>query len=134
MAAPFVWPAIYLWRDSDSSERVDRLLNVWPVLIIFSFIVAVVKIKRRSGISMVLPFVLIATINGAFMSQQLWGSTYAIWPLFMILLAMTIVDLDRSHSDVARPPSKPGREIRLVRLPVDHTSSSCRCSFPAAAI
>jgi hypothetical protein len=118
MAAPFVWPAIYLRRDGDSSERVDRLLNVWPVLLIFSFIVAVMRIRRRSGISMVLPFVLIATINGAFMSQQLWGSTYAIWPLFMILLAMTIVDIDRSHSDVARPPSKPGREIRWFAFPL----------------
>ena len=27
------------------------------------------------------------------MSQQLWGSTYAIWPLFMILLAMTTAEL-----------------------------------------
>lgn len=95
MAAPFVWPAIYLLRDSDSSERADRLLNVWPVLLIFSFVVAIVRIRRRSGIAIVLPFILIAAIHGAFMSQQLWGSTYAVWPLFMILLASTIADLSR---------------------------------------
>lgn len=29
------------------------------------------------------------------MSQQLWGSTYAIWPLFMILLAASIAELAR---------------------------------------
>ena len=27
------------------------------------------------------------------MSQQLWGSTYAIWPLFMILLAIVLAEL-----------------------------------------
>src|SRR5260221_11266470 len=31
--------------------------------------------------------------SGCFMSQQLWGSTYAVWPLLMILIAMTLADL-----------------------------------------
>jgi hypothetical protein len=90
-AIPFVWPAIYLLRDSDASERADRLLNVWPVLLIVSFISAAITIRRRRGIAKVLPFIIIAAIQGCFMSQQLWGSTYAIWPLFLILFAMTIV-------------------------------------------
>lgn len=99
MAAPFVWPTIYLLRDSDSSERAERLINLWPALIIFSLVTALVRIRRRKGLALVLPLVLIATIHGAFMSQQLWGSTYAIWPLFMILLAMTITDLVRFRLD-----------------------------------
>ncbi|HXI74686.1 MAG TPA: hypothetical protein VNG94_03820, partial [Pyrinomonadaceae bacterium] len=90
---PFIWPAIYLLRDSDSSERADRLINIWPVLLIVCFISALVTIRRRKGISQLLPFVVIAAINGCFMSQQLWGSTYAIWPLLMILIAMTLADL-----------------------------------------
>jgi hypothetical protein len=90
-AIPFVWPAIYLLRDSDASERADRLLNVWPVLLIVSFISAAITIHRRRGIAGVLPFIIIAAIQGCFMSQQLWGSTYAIWPLFLILFAITIV-------------------------------------------
>lgn len=93
IAAPFIWPTIYLLREPDSSERADRLLSVWPVLLIFAFVVAVVSIKRRRGASIALPFIIIGAIHGAFMSQQLWGSTYAIWPLFMILLAMTIAEL-----------------------------------------
>lgn len=92
IAVPFIWPTIYLLRDTDSSERADRLLAIWPVLLIFSFLVGIVTIKRRRGLARVLPFIIIAAINGAFMSQQLWGSTYAIWPLFMILLAMTLAD------------------------------------------
>ena len=92
-AIPFLWPAIYLLRDADASERADRLINVWPVLLIVSFIVAAITIHRRAGIAKILPFVIIAAIQGCFMSQQLWGSTYAIWPLFVILFAMTLRDL-----------------------------------------
>lgn len=95
IATPFIWPAIYLLRENDPSERADRLLMLWPVLLIVSFVVAIVTIKRRAGISTVLPFMLICAIHGAFMSQQLWGSTFAIWPLFMILLAVSIAELAR---------------------------------------
>ena len=93
VSVPFIWPAIYLLRDSDSSERADRLINIWPVLLIVCFISALVTIRRRKGISQLLPFIVIAAIHGCFMSQQLWGSTYAIWPLLMILIAMTLADL-----------------------------------------
>src|SRR5438132_3551290 len=90
VSAPFIWPTIYLLHEHDASERAERFLSLWPVLLIFSLILSFVAIKRRSGVSLVLPFILIATIQGAFMSQQLWGSTYAIWPLFMILLVSTL--------------------------------------------
>ena len=93
MAAPFAWPAIYLLIDRDSSERADRLLNVWPLVLIVSLGLGIITMRKRRGLSLVLPFVLIATINGTFMSQQLWGSTYAIWPLFMMLLAYTVSPL-----------------------------------------
>jgi hypothetical protein len=93
MSAPFAWPAIYLLRDQDASERADRLIGVWPVLLIVAFVIAVASIRRRTGISLVQPFILIGAVNGNFMSQQLWGSTYAVWPLFMILFANTIVGL-----------------------------------------
>ena len=93
MSAPFAWPAIYLLRDQDAGERADRLIGVWPVLLIVAFVIAVATIRRRTGIRLALPFILIAAVHGAFMSQQLWGSTYAVWPLFMILLASTLAGL-----------------------------------------
>ena len=34
-----------------------------------------------------LPLLLLAAIHGTFLSQQLWGSTYGIWPLLILLLA-----------------------------------------------
>jgi hypothetical protein len=93
MAAPFAWPAVYLLIDRDSSERADRLLNLWPLVLIVSLVPAIFTIRKRRGLDLALPFILIATINGAFMSQQLWGSTYAIWPLLIMLLAHTVTTL-----------------------------------------
>ena len=104
IATPFIWPTIYLLRDPDPSERADRLLAVWPVLLIFSLLTAIVWIRRRRGVSMVMPFIIIGAIHGAFMSQQLWGSTYAIWPLFAILLAMTLSNLSTVRLDAELPP------------------------------
>ncbi len=90
MSFPFAWMSIYLLIDQDSSERAERLLAVWPFLLIVSAVLALAGIGRRTGIAMGLPFIVIGTVHGAFLSQQVWGSTYAIWPLFMILLADSI--------------------------------------------
>jgi hypothetical protein len=87
---PFAWMSIYLLIDGDSSEQVERLLAVWPFLLIVSGVLALASTRRRAGISMLLPFIVIGAVHGAFLSQQVWGSTYAIWPLFMILLADAI--------------------------------------------
>ena len=131
-AAPFIWPTIYLLRDTDASERADRLLAVWPVLLIFSLVVVILNVKRRRGVSLVLPFIIIGAIHGAFMSQQLWGSTYAIWPLFMILVAMTLVEL----SSFPKPRSswngcaRKKWPITGVPLSTVVRACRCRCAFP----
>jgi hypothetical protein len=90
MSLPFAWAAIYLIIDADSSERAERLLALWPFLLVVSLVFAVLSIPRRTNVALVLPFILIGTVHGAFLSQQVWGSTYAIWPLFIILVADTI--------------------------------------------
>jgi hypothetical protein len=125
ISAPFIWPAIYLLREHDSSERADRLLGVWPVLLIFSFVVAIVTFRRRRGSALVMPFMIIGAIHGAFMSQQLWGSTYAIWPLFMILLAMTVAglaSLPRLDAGVVPPSSTLRLDAGLVPQSIGRTS------------
>ena len=94
-AVPFAWPAIYLLIDSDPSERADRLLALWPALMIVSFVVALLSLRQRTDLSTLLPFILLGTINGALMSQQLWGSTYAIWPLFIVLFACSLNNVAR---------------------------------------
>jgi hypothetical protein len=37
-----------------------------------------------------MPLVVLAAIHGTFLSQQLWGSTYSIWPLLMLLIGYAL--------------------------------------------
>ncbi len=93
MSAPFMWSVIYLFVDDDPSSRAERLLATWPFLLIMSLAIGLFRVRRRTGLNLMLPFILAGTILGAFLSQQLWGSTYAIWPLLMILIAILIAEL-----------------------------------------
>jgi hypothetical protein len=130
MATPFVWSVLYLFLDTDSSERAERLVGLWPLVMIISLVAMLLTIRRRWAIapdlSLIVPTIIIATVHGAFLSQQLWGSTYALWPLFMILVATVIaalIDLMRalpaeldkpSVSDSSQRPSSQGREEGLA--------------------
>ena len=95
MAAPFVWAVLYLVVDDDPSERAERLLALWPVVLGVSLIFALWDARRGLSVARLLPFILFSTVAGAFASQQLWGSTYAIWPLLTILLAGILAELFR---------------------------------------
>jgi hypothetical protein len=99
LSSPFLWVLIWQFVGQDAADRAEGLLALWPFLLIVSFIVALLSVGRRRGIALVLPFILIGTIHGAFLSQQLWGSTYAIWPLLMLLLADAIAALFRLLQD-----------------------------------
>ena len=108
IAAPFAWALIYLFVEMDASERAERLLALWPFLLIVSLALATWSATRGLTVARLLPFILIATVQGAFLSQQLWGSTYAIWPLLMILLACVLADLSSLAGE------KPNREIEFI--------------------
>jgi hypothetical protein len=102
MAVPFLWPSIYLLVTSDPSERAERLDNLWPFVFIVTAAV-VLFVRRLSGFALMLAFVIIATAHGVFLSQQLWGSTYGIWPLLIILIALLLRSLfENSAPSVAR--------------------------------
>ncbi len=108
MAAPFAWAVLYLLVETDPSERAERLLALWPVVLIVSLVFALWDARKGPSVARFLPFILIGTVQGAFLSQQLWGSTYAIWPLLAILLAGVLAELFR----LARGRST--REIELL--------------------
>ena len=108
MAAPFAWASLYLFVEDDPAERAERLLALWPVVLIVSLLFALWEVKRGLTVARFLPFILIGTVQGAFLSQQLWGSTYAIWPLLAILFAGVLAELFR----IARTTST--REIELL--------------------
>ena len=48
----------------------------------------------RSHSARFLPLILLAAIHGTLLSQQLWGSTYGIWPLLILLVAELLVFLE----------------------------------------
>ncbi len=102
MSAPFVWSVVYLFLDTDSSERAERLIGLWPFLLIICLFSVLFTIRRRTGVDVVLPLIVIATVHGAFLSQQLWGSTYALWPLFMILVATVVSAIFSLSPDVSK--------------------------------
>jgi hypothetical protein len=77
---PFVWSIARIYLTDDSLEREINLLRTWPLVLVCGAIAALVARD-------LIPLLLIATIHGAFLSQMTWGSTYAIWPLLVIVAA-----------------------------------------------
>ena len=79
LAAPFLFTLASLLMYDDADERGDSLLALWPLLLLLAAALAIVKLlrlRRELSLRAFLPLVLLAAIHGAFLSQQLWGSTY----------------------------------------------------------
>jgi hypothetical protein len=93
LAAPFLSVLAQLPFTDDPSDRADQLLALWPHLLLLGAMLALWKLRRRPNFASLLPFVLLATIHGTFLSQQLWGSTYSLWPLLMLLLACLLTQV-----------------------------------------
>jgi hypothetical protein len=101
-AAPFAGSLVFLILDDDLDERADNLLALWPLLLLACGVMAILELRKGLTVGRILPFFVLAAIHGTFLSQQLWGSTYAIWPLLMILVAYLLGALPLA-SGWARP-------------------------------
>ncbi|MGA1980931.1 MAG: hypothetical protein ABSG84_00550 [Acidobacteriaceae bacterium] len=102
LAFPFLWTVAGLAITNDPDDRADQLLSLWPHLLILAAGLAIWNLRRLRAtptLHTLLPIILLATIEGTFLSQQLWGSTYAIWPLLMLLIAAMLVEAPT----IARP-------------------------------
>jgi hypothetical protein len=93
LAAPFLYTLATTPFLDDPSDRTDQLLSLWPHLLLLAVALALWNFRRRPTFTTLLPLILVATIHGTFLSQQLWGSTYALWPLLVILLAVMFTTL-----------------------------------------
>ncbi len=93
LAAPFVWTLAGLLLSSDADDRACSLLALWPLLLVLSGALTLGSLLSNPSLRAVLPAILLITINGTLLSQQLWGSTYAIWPLLVLLIAEMIAFL-----------------------------------------
>jgi hypothetical protein len=111
LAAPFIWTLLTPLLYDDADERGDSLLALWPMLLVLSAALTLFNLRRGLSMRALLPGIVLVTINGTLMSQQLWGSTYAIWPLPILLIAEMIVFLDLSGTSG-------GETRRLVFAPV----------------
>lgn len=92
LAAPFIYTLCTLLIYDDADERGDSLLALWPMLLILAALLALReflprRLRRQTSLQPLLPVAILAAIHGTLMSQQLWGSTYAIWPLLILLVA-----------------------------------------------
>jgi hypothetical protein len=102
LAAPFLWTIAALALTTDADDRSDQLLSLWPHLLLLAAALAIYnlrKLRATPTLNTFLPLILLATIHGAFLSQQLWGSTYAAWPFLTLLIAMMLTQT----STLARP-------------------------------
>jgi len=90
LAAPFFFTLTSLLLYDDADERGDALLALWPLVLVLAATLAIANLfalRRRAALRDFLPLLLLAAIHGTFLSQQLWGSTYGIWPLLILLLS-----------------------------------------------
>jgi hypothetical protein len=86
LSVPFLIAVAELHFQDNASDRVEALLRLWPVLLIASLVLSLWQLRRGVTVRRLLPLILLGSIHGAFLSQQLWGSTYTLWPLLMILI------------------------------------------------
>jgi hypothetical protein len=89
IVAPLAATLLFFLMQDDAEDRADSFLALWPLLLLAGFFIALLELRRGVTLSRLMPFFVLAAIHGAFLSQQLWGSTYAVWPLLMVLVAQT---------------------------------------------
>lgn len=94
LSLPFLWPVAALVVQDNDSDRVEALLHLWPVLLATSLLLALIQLPRSASIIKILPLLALAAMQGAFLSQQLWGSTYALWPLLILLIPSILAYID----------------------------------------
>jgi hypothetical protein len=88
--APFAGNFVFLFVNDDADERADNLLALWPLLLLVALVIALFELRRGITLASLIPFFVLAAIHGAFLSQQVWGSTYALWPLLMVLVSLIL--------------------------------------------
>jgi hypothetical protein len=93
LSVPFLIAVAELHFQDNASDRVEALLRLWPVLLIASLVLSLWQLRRGVTVRRLLPLILLGSIHGAFLSQQLWGSTYTLWPLLMILIGSMLAAL-----------------------------------------
>jgi hypothetical protein len=101
IAAPFVYSVVFLLVQDDADDRADNLLALWPLWMLTALAVALWSLRRGISMRTLMPFIVLVAVHGTFLSQQLWGSTYALWPLLIVLIAGVLAELPHTARPVA---------------------------------
>lgn len=136
LAAPFLFTLASLLIYDDADSRGDSLLALWPLLLLLAAAVGIVRLlslRRTPSLRAFFPLILLAAILGTFMSQQLWGSTYAIWPLLVLLIAELLAFLaplaDHSSSQWLAPALAAFVSVTFLVCGGFYTASEERLSY-----
>jgi hypothetical protein len=89
IVVPFLWSEYQFFFSDDPTEAEINFLRFWPLFLIVALWSAAACRRFWIGI------VIIAAVHGAFLSQATWGSTYGIWPLLIILIAIVFRSIDQ---------------------------------------
>ena len=86
------------------------ILAVWPLAAVLSCVAGTVSMMRGDGgFAPLLPFVCVGVATASFLSQDVYGSSYALWPLLVIACAVPARRLlDGPH---------PSRMVARIALP-----------------
>jgi hypothetical protein len=106
LTLPFLNTLLSLPPTHDADDRAAALLTLWPLILLLAAAQALYNLRKRPTLNSLTPFLLLAAINGTLLSQQLWGSTYAIWPLLLLLLANLLTALPRAPVISTGVPNK----------------------------
>jgi hypothetical protein len=136
LAAPFLFTLSSLLIYDDADSRGDSLLALWPLLLLLATVAAIanlLSLRRKPTVRGLFLVLALAAILGTFMSQELWGSTYAIWPLLALLIAELLAFLApiaaRSASRGFAPALAALVSITLFVCGAFYTASEERLSY-----
>ncbi len=101
IAAPLASRVVFLFINHEAADRGDNLLALWPLWLLVALTMALAGLRRGITLCSLAPFFVLAAIHGTFLAQQLWGSTYALWPLLMVLVAQVLAGFPREARQVA---------------------------------
>jgi hypothetical protein len=102
LCVPFLWAAAAFSSHTYVADRLAAFLRIWPLLLITSLAVALWQLSGATRLGQLISLILLGTVNGALLSQQVGGSTYALWPILVILIAAILVALSPNERQFPR--------------------------------